>query len=265
MKIQFLRNATLIIEVGEHVVLVDPMLADKGELPSFSFFRHKPKRNPLVPLPENAGESLAKVTSALITHCQRGHTDHLDREGEKLLAGRNIATYCRKEDAGYLGKRHIDARPLETGRRSPFLGGHIMPVPARHGHGWIAGLMGPGVGYVIDFPGEPSLYIAGDTVLTADVRRVLVKLTPDIAIVAAGNASVDIGKPILMSLDEVMEFAQLAPGKVVANHLEALNHCPVTRSQVATAAHAAGLGDKMTIPEDGEWIDFGGLSGRVTG
>ena len=256
MQIQFVRNATLIIRSGKQVILLDPMLAEAGSIPPFALLRHKAVRNPLVPVPESATLALADVTHALITHCQRGHADHLDRKGTRLLASMKVPTFCRKADEQHLRRKSIDARPLVTNERQPFLGGHITPVLARHGHGWIASLMGSGVGYFIELSGEPSLYVAGDTVLTDDVRRVLLDLRPDVAVVAAGNASVDVGAPILMSIEEVMEFTALAPGRVVANHLEALNHCPITRAQVATAAKAAGLCEKLSIPADGDILEF---------
>lgn len=257
MEIEFIRNATLILRFDGKAVLVDPMLANKGAMPSFSFFRHKAVRNPTVPLPKGARASLNGVTHALITHCQRGHADHLDRAGVKFLRDNQTPTYCREEDAAFLKKRGINPLPLATNSRQEFLGGFITPIPARHGHGWISSLMGRGVGYLIEPKDHPSVYIAGDTVLTDDVRNTLTTHAPDIAIVAAGNASVDIGKPILMSLDEVMEFAAIAPGIVVANHLEALNHCPMTRLEVSKAAALAGLDHKIRIPKDGEIISFG--------
>jgi len=256
MKLHFLRNATLTISTKDHTILLDPMLATKGAIPPLSFVRHRARRNPLVSLPGNAQDALAEVDTALITHCKRGHADHLDKNGARFLAGKGLPTYCREADEKFLRKRGINARRLRTGERQDFLGGHITPIPTKHGCGWIAALMGPGVGYFIELPDEPSLYIAGDTVMTNDVRSVLRERKPDVAIVAAGNASVDIGKPILMSLAEVMEFTSLAPGKVIANHLEALNHCPVTRAELAQVSREANLSDKLQIPADGDILKF---------
>lgn len=256
MKIRIIRNATLTIEYGDYVILVDPMLAGQGAMPAFSWFRHKAMPNPTVPLPKNAEAALKQTTHALITHCQRGHADHLDRAGKRFLRDRALPTFCRQEDKAYLEKRGLSTHPLRLGERQTFPGGYITPIPARHGHGWVASLMGRGVGYFLEPEGHPSVYIAGDTVMTDDVRRVLTHSAPDIAVVAAGNASVDIGQPILMSLEEVMEFAALAPGTVIANHLEALNHCPVTRIQVSTAAKKSGLHRKILIPNDGDLLDF---------
>ena len=48
MKITQLRNATIVIEVGENVILVDPMLAPKEAIPSLKYFTGNNRRNPLV-------------------------------------------------------------------------------------------------------------------------------------------------------------------------------------------------------------------------
>ncbi len=49
---------------------------------------------------------------------------------------------------------------------------------------------------------------------------------------ASGSASLDISDPILMPLEELVTFVRTAPNIVIANHLEALNHCPTTREQL---------------------------------
>jgi len=117
-------------------------------------------------------------------------------------------------------------------------------------------LMANGAGYYLRLPGEPSLYVSGDTVYTEDVERTLDDLQPDIAVVAAGSASLDVGRPILMDMDELLVFVQKAPGRVVANHLEALNHCPTTRMQLDEELERRGLRSKVFIPNDGETIKF---------
>ena len=112
--------------------------------------------------------------------------------------------------------------------------------------------MGPGLGYLIELPGEASLYISGDTVLTATVRQVLTDLRPDVAVLNAGSASLDLGRPILMPMGEMLEFIRLAPGTVIAVHMEALNHCPTMRAQFREAVARAGLAGKVRVPADGQ-------------
>jgi dihydrodipicolinate reductase len=69
---------------------------------------------------------------------------------------------------------------------------------------WSAFLQANGAGYFIELKDEPSIYICGDTVLTEDVKKAIKKFKSDIVVVAAGNASLDIGKSLLMTLDEVV-------------------------------------------------------------
>ena len=263
MKLHHLRNATLVIESGGHHILVDPMLSDKGRLPPFARWRHKPRPNPTVDLPSNARSILERVTYCLITHCRTfgikalQHTDHLDGPGESFLRDGNIPIACRAQDAAYLRRYGLDVRmPLDYGRPQPLLDGAITAIPARHGHGWIRHLMANGAGYYLALPGEPSIYISGDTVLTPAVRHTLTTFKPHIAVVAAGSASLDVGGPILMPLAEILDFVRAAPGKVVAHHLEALNHCPTTRSQLKQALAESGLLSKVAIPADGETLTF---------
>ena len=49
-------------------------------------------------------------------------------------------------------------------------------------------------------------------------------------------------------------FARDAPGRVVANHLEALNHCPTTRAVLRQSLEEKDLASKVSIPEDGETV-----------
>jgi len=257
MKIHHLRNATFIIEAGINFILVDPMLGKKGELPPLAFIRHKRVRNPLVPLPENSRQILDKVTHCLITHCQKGHIDHLDQAGKDFLQRNNISVICNAQDAAYLQARDINVElPIDSWQSSPLLGGRITAIPAQHGRGLVSYFMANGVGFYLQLPAEPSIYISGDTVYTNAVDHALVELNPDIAIVAAGAASLDVGKPILMSLEEIITFINTAPHKVIANHLEALNHCPMTRVKLKQTLQEQDILYKTLIPNDGDILIF---------
>ncbi len=79
---------------------------------------------------------------------------------------------------------------------------------------------------------------------------------PQVSVVPAGGARFDIGGDIIMGIDETLEFTRLSRGTVVANHLEAISHCPTTRQALAAAAVKAGVGGRLLIPEDGETLVF---------
>ncbi len=254
MRITLLRNATLVIEGAEQRLIVDPSLALPRRRPPLSLIRSRPGLNPTVPLAEGSRDRLAGITGGLVTHFRFGHADHLDAEGKRLLAAAGVPTACQPADARALRRAGIDARPVPHDQTVRLFGGELTSVPARHGRGVVGRLMGPGVGFLLRLPGEPSLYLSGDTVLTDEVRTALERERPEIAIVHAGGARLDIGSPILMTLDEQLEFVRLAPGRVIAVHLEALDHCGITRAALNEALTAAGVSDRVDVPADGQTI-----------
>ncbi len=254
MKLHHLRNATLVIETDQHVIVVDPMLGKKKTIPPFTLFRYKPKRNPIVALPKNSREILSKVTYCLITHL---HPDHIDKAGEVFLRRNSIPVICSIKDEKELTKRGLNViQTLKYWEPEQFLGGKIMGIPARHGYGFIAKAMGNVMGFHIELPNEKSIYISSDTIFTEHVQKVLVEFKPEIAVVACGTAQLDIGQPLLMRMNDILKFVALAPNQVFANHLEALNHCPTTRTELRKALTDNNLLSKVSIPEDGENVSY---------
>lgn len=252
MEITQLRNATMIVAVGGHRILVDPMLAPKGAIPSLKYATGTRRRNPLVDLPENTDALLETVTHALITHCQKGHFDHLDRAGAKWLRNHEIPVFCMEEDADFLAHKGLSVKPLEPDCRQPILTGQVTPIPCLHGRGLVGRFMAHGHGYYLEFPGEPSLYIAGDTILTDEVQRCIQQYQPDICVVPAGGAKFDIGGEIIMGSEDVLAVTSISTGVVIANHLESLDHCPVTRKQLRDLRKQHGFEDRLQVPDDGE-------------
>jgi len=59
-----------------------------------------------------------------------------------------------------------------------------------------------------------------------------------------------------MTLKDIVKFIQNSPGKVIANHLEALNHCPTTREGLKEELKKQNLLSKVFIPYDGETLQF---------
>lgn len=264
MNITQIRNATVLIEWGDNRLLVDPMLASKGKIPSLKYATRKRQRNPVVELPVQSDELLASVTHCLITHCQKGHFDHLDRAAVKWLLKRNIPVYCMEDDATYLAQKGLNVHPLIPNSTQTFFNGLVTPVPCLHGKGIIGKWMAHGYGYVIDLPGEPSLYIAGDTILTETIKASVQRHKPDISIIPGGGARLDLGGEIIMGRGDVRAFVEHAEGRVLVNHLEALDHCPVTREQLRSDLADDIATGRVFIPEDGERIAFSASAARLT-
>lgn len=252
LKIHQIRNATIIIEYNNQFILVDPMLAPKGKLPSLKYFTLNRKRNPLVELPAEFEKLKTKINSVLITHCQRGHFDHLDSYGYSFLRETNLRTYASRKDKNFLSKRNVNVEALEDGVISSFMDGQIETVPALHGRGFMGTLMEHGRGFFIRFPDLPSIYLMGDTVLTPEIEAFIKKNQPDCIVAPAGSARFDFGEEILMTPDELKTLAEISDGKILANHLDAIDHCRQTRASLKEFIRANDLGGKIIILNDGE-------------
>lgn len=245
-----LRNATAVIETSTDFILVDPMLGDVGSIEAFTEKRFPPQPNPLVELPESAEYLLSKVTHVLITH---QHADHLDEAGIAFLKRKQLPVTCNVLDAEDFKKKGLNIiQGLKYNQQMPFLGGIIEGIKATHGYGKVAELMGNVMGFYIDLPEEPSLYLASDTIFSKEVEQVLNTRQPSVSVIPCGSAQLDDFEPILMTQEDILRFVEFNPGLTICNHLEALNHCPTTRGELSLKLKALNFGHKVWIPKDGQ-------------
>ncbi len=254
MKITQLRNATIVIHYKEQVILVDPMLAPKGAISALKYVTGKRRRNPLVEMPDETVDVLNKVTHCLITHCQKGHFDHLDRAGTKWLRENNIPVFCTEQDEKYLIKKGLDTHVLSNEKVNPFFDGDISLIPCVHGRGVIGSFMAHGYGYFIQQKSEPSIYLTGHTILTDDVSNSITQHQPDVVVIPAGGARFDFGGDIIMGLEDAIKIGGITKKQVIANHLESLDHCPVTRAELHQEIHKRSWEKRFLIPRDGETV-----------
>jgi len=236
MRITLIRNATVLLELRGRRLLVDPMLDPAGARPPIEDTAN-PVRNPTVELPFPAEQSVDGLDAVLVTHC---HKDHLDDTAERLLP-RDVPVFCQPEDEERLRDVGLDARPIDASL--DWNGLTLHRVPAQHGFGAVAEALAPVSGFVLD-----ELYIAGDTVWYDGVRETIERFEPRVAVVNAGGAEFLEGGLIVMGADDVREVVSRVP-TVVCVHLEALNHCFLTRAELAAAVPGA------VIPRDGETVE----------
>jgi L-ascorbate metabolism protein UlaG (beta-lactamase superfamily) len=115
--------------------------------------------------------------------------------------------------------------------------------------------LGPVSGFVVHAPGEPTVYVAGDTVWCPEVERAIEEHDPDWIVLNAGGARLLEGGTITMEAADVIAVAAAAPrARVVAVHMEAINHCLETRADLSARLRAAGVADRVSIPADGETL-----------
>ncbi len=228
-------------------LLVDPMLGEAGSAPPVQRSPN-PRPNPLVPLPTPAAALLQGVDAVLVTHT---HRDHFDDAAAALLP-KDLPLIGQPEDEAKLrGLGFTRLHPVGTVLR--WEGVEIHRTAGRHGLGEVGARMAPVSGFALRAPGEPTLYIAGDTIWCREVEEALRLHAPAATVVNAGAAQFLEGGPITMTAEDVIEVARHAPAtRVVAVHMEAINHCVLTRGALAVSLAEAGLADRVWIPRDGE-------------
>jgi L-ascorbate metabolism protein UlaG (beta-lactamase superfamily) len=249
MRLRLIRHATLLVELAGRCVLVDPMLDPARARPPVENTSND-RRNPLVELPEPVELLVRNLDAVLVTHL---HADHLDETAVDLLP-KDVPLLCQPPDEGVLRDRGFtDVRPVDAA--GELHGITVARTGGRHGTGEIAEMLAPVSGFVLSVPGEPSLYVAGDTVWCDEVAAALDEHRPDVAVLNAGGARFTEGDPITMTAADVEAVAAHVPGtRLVAVHLEAINHCLETRSDLHQRLRDAGLTERVTVPEDGALV-----------
>ncbi len=247
MEITLIRHATLVVRFHSATILVDPMLGAAGAGPPVANSPN-PRPNPLVPLPRPAPGVLEGIDAVLVTHT---HRDHFD-DAAAALVPKPLPLFCQPEDeAKFRGLGFTRVQPIASVVR--WEGIEFHRTGGRHGTGEVGARMAPVAGFALRAPGERTLYIAGDTIWCREVEAALHLHTPAVTVANAGAAQFLEGGPITMTAEDVVEVARFAPGTaVVAVHMEAINHCGLTRAVLGSHVSEAGLASRVWIPLDGE-------------
>lgn len=260
VRYQQIRNATAKISYGKTTFLVDPMLSKKGTYPGFKGTYRSELRNPLVELPLSEAAVIADVDAVIVTHT---HLDHWDDAAQALLP-KGIPLFVQNDsDAEIIRKEGFtDVRVLAT--HAEFGGVTLTKTGGRHGtdamyaSAPLAAALGVEMGVVLQAPGHPTVYLAGDTLWTADVDHALAAYKPEVIVLNAGYARVlGYEGAIIMGKDDVLRAAQIMPKSVVvAVHLDAINHMALSREELRKFVLEKGIQARVEIPEDGAALKF---------
>jgi L-ascorbate metabolism protein UlaG (beta-lactamase superfamily) len=247
MQLQLIRNATLRLTYHQQVILIDPYFAPKHTLPSYA----DKSPNPLIDLPLPAAEIIKGVQAIIVSHL---HTDHFDSVAKQRLP-KDLPLFCQPGDdaaireAGFQDVRVIEEQVIWNGIR-------LTRIDGQHGDLETATLMGNVSGFVFQAPGEPTLYWAGDTIWYPPLETMITDQQPAIIITHSCGATWEGSAPIVMDAEQTIAVCKFVPNsKVVATHMDALDHATVSRADLRHYAYANGISPaQLLIPSDGETI-----------
>ncbi len=251
MKLQLIRNATMRIEMAGTTLLTDPMLSDVGAIESWAGIAP----NPTTPLPMTMAEIMANIDAVLASHV---HQDHFDKIAYETLP-KTLPVYCQPVDVERFREEGFKTiNPVQE--QMPLNQIRITRTEGQHGSGDILNELGEVSGFVLEANHEPTVYWVGDSIWCQPVKQIVARVRPDIIIVHASGAKLPGSDVIIMDDDMVIALCNHAPqATVVAVHMEALDHCFITREQLRQTAHKNGISNRqLLIPADGESLHFDG-------
>jgi L-ascorbate metabolism protein UlaG (beta-lactamase superfamily) len=239
------------LDYGGHMLLLDPFFAPKHSRPSFK----GNSGNPLVDLPIEVADIINGVECVVVSHL---HGDHFDEAAQDALP-KNLLLFCQPGNEDTIqSKGFTQVSPVSDS--AAWQGISITRTGGNHGVGQeVLQLMGKVSGFVFRADGEASIYWTGDTVWYEAVQEVVKSQQPDIIITHSSGAMwADFPDPIVMDAAQTIAVCKAAPNsKVIAVHMESLDHGTVMRADLRNAASQAGIAEaQLIIPADGETLIF---------
>ncbi len=254
MEITQVRNATLRLDFGGVRFLIDPMLAEQGAYPGFEGTANSHLRNPLAPLPLPMG-AILNVDAVIVTHT---HPDHWD-EAAKALISKSLPVFAQNEGDAELirGAGFSDVRILTE--NAEFKGVSLTKTGGQHGsdaaYAAIGEILGQVCGVVFKQAEEKTLYLAGDTIWNEHVEDALARHWPEVIVLNTGDAQVPGLGSIIMNTEDVRTVHDAAPAAtLIASHMEAVNHCLLSRAELRAFAEGEGFAGSLRVLEDGETV-----------
>jgi L-ascorbate metabolism protein UlaG (beta-lactamase superfamily) len=239
LSIQVVGGPTAVIEYAGLRLVTDP-----------TFDSPRDYRNGPVTLTKLAGpavppDAIGAVDAVLISHDH--HADNLDESGRAfaLAAPRVLTTVA---GAARLGGPATGLRPYQA---AELPGVRVTAVPALHGPAGVGLASGPVIGFVLESPGQPTVYVSGDNA-SLDVVAGVAEQFPgiDVGVLHIGAAKLPARGDVYLTLtaDQAPRAATLLDVRaVVPVHQDGWAHFTQGAADVVRAFSGAG--------EDGRLVD----------
>ncbi|WP_417777977.1 MBL fold metallo-hydrolase [Stutzerimonas xanthomarina] len=258
--LQQIRNATVKISYGGTTFLIDPMLAKKAAYPGFENTYRSNLRNPLVDLTESPEKVISGVDAVIVTHT---HLDHWDDAAQKALP-KDIPLFAQHEEDAQLIRSQGFKNVRVLTDEAEFGGVKLTKTGGQHGTDEmyavpaLAKPLGEAMGVVFQAPGYKTLYLAGDTIWRKEVDQAIETYHPKVIVLNAGKAKMTgFEGAIIMGEEDVLRASKAAKdARIVAVHMDAVNHMSLTREDLRTYVKKQGIESRVDIPEDGASLEF---------
>ncbi|WP_413362947.1 MBL fold metallo-hydrolase [Lysinibacillus sp. 3P01SB] len=252
MKIEQIRNATLIVAYANKRFLIDPFLAAKGSYLPFPNSVRQDQNNPLVELPKPI-EEIIDVDAVIVTHL---HLDHWDDTAKEALP-KTIKMFVQNDEDGQILKAAGFTNVEVLTEQTTWEDIELIKTEGEHGRGEILKFSGSVCGIVFKHESEKTLYIAGDTVWYEGVEKTLRTFNPEIIVVNAGDNQFLEGGSLVMGIADVYEVHKAAPHAIIiASHMEAVNHWTLSREELRNFISDKGISRNVLVPNDGDGFSF---------
>jgi L-ascorbate metabolism protein UlaG (beta-lactamase superfamily) len=233
MTVTYVGGPTAILEYAGLRILLDP-----------TFDPPQTYQSDGEPLTKTAGpgvvlDDLGQIDLVLLSHHE--HEDNLDFAGRELV--RVTPTLSTAKAGVDLGKPVVGLDCWEEHRVGNVT---VTAAPALHGPPGIERVVGPVIGFLLEAPDEPTVYVSGDNASLELVQQIADRFTAiDIAILFAGAARVPSRDATLTltSADAAAAARILGAPRVVGLHTEDWDHFTESRAEL----EAAFAGTEMLV------------------
>jgi L-ascorbate metabolism protein UlaG (beta-lactamase superfamily) len=258
-KLQYLRQATVLLEVNSKKILIDPVLSDKGAQDPIPFSNEK--RIPMNDLPIPKDRIIEQADAVLVTHY---HPDHFDADAEKLLP-KDILIFCQPFDVEKLKSKGFTN--LKSIEQVVNWSGISIKRYETHHHEGATGAMpfGESSSFSLTFK-KDTIFITGDAVLDGLLKNALKSEKPTCIIANTGECTFSKQNPVLkpgkhmtLTKEELLKIAiENKKAILIAIHMDAINHCGLTKEELRLFLKKQEklIQNKILIPNEGEVLQL---------
>jgi L-ascorbate metabolism protein UlaG (beta-lactamase superfamily) len=266
VRLTYLGTAMIELELAGQRLVTDPVLDPAGSTYDFGPWYAPRAWFSSEKTYESPPAVLTSIDAVLLSHDH--HADNLDHAGRRLIesaaVARVVTTVPGARRLG-LGGRAIGLSPGATTSIGPIT---VTATPARHGPP-ATPKVHQVTGFLLAAPGEPTIWISGDTVLYPALRDYLAGLGAagvrvDVAVVHCGGVGfprVPVLGAKLFTFDaaqaiEACRLLEPTPALIVPIHRDGWTHFRQPEAALRDAFTAAGLAERTRFLALGEELTY---------